>query len=240
MKPVFFAFSLIVLLISACKKEDSTDVGFADLSIHLSFEVDGAPLAFDTLRYINDAGEQYSVTRLEYFLSNFRFYKNGLPLFSKDTTIYVNARNTGSFLLRQLPAGSFDSIACYIGIDSANNVHGNLPQTTEIVGMEWPDMMGGGYHFLKLEGHWQDTAGTPGYAMHLGTNMMLVHAGSSVGYTVRSGATNSINLVMNLNEWYRNPANYSFDQDGVYTMGDMMLMTKIAHNGADVLQFKAP
>ena len=36
--------------------------------------------------------------------------------------------------------------------------------------MAWPDVMGGGYHFLKLEGHYKKDSLLAGYAMHIGQN----------------------------------------------------------------------
>ena len=42
--------------------------------------------------------------------------------------------------------------------------------------MAWPTAMGGGYHFMKVEGHYLDTSNTiQGFAIHLGKNNNLVN-----------------------------------------------------------------
>ena len=41
-------------------------------------------------------------------------------------------------------------------------------------------------------------------------------------------------MTMNVNEWFKNPNIYNFNTDGVFTMGDTILMKKLLQNGADV------
>jgi hypothetical protein len=101
--------------------------------------------------------------------------------------------------------------------------------------MEWPATMGGGYHFLKLEGHYRDNGSEVGYATHLGTNMMLVKCVIPAAVLdIRGGQTQQVKLTMNLNEWYQNPQTYSFKADGDYSMNDMALMAKLRNNARDV------
>ena len=104
--------------------------------------------------------------------------------------------------------------------------------------MGWPDMMGGGYHFLKLEGHWMDTGGQLGYAMHIGKNGFLVKAGTKASLQVLGGKTINRKLMMNINEWFAHPNTYNLATDGVYSMGNAPLMKKLSENGSDVLSFE--
>ena len=99
--------------------------------------------------------------------------------------------------------------------------------------MEWPVVMGGGYHFMMFEGHFIDSTGTPGFAMHLGTSASLCPV--SIQQTLSIGqADKEIRLSMNINEWFRNPAIYDFNVDGNYIMGNVQAMSKLAANGVDV------
>jgi hypothetical protein len=99
--------------------------------------------------------------------------------------------------------------------------------------MAWPDMMGGGYHFMKLEGSYVDSTGTYGYAMHVGKNAYLVNCTMSHHFDLNTGL-NAKELVMNVNEWFKNPAIYDFNVDGNYSMGVMAAMTKLKNNGTDI------
>jgi len=236
---------LVVITVTAalafpgCRKKEDAALPYATAGISVVHEAGRQPLVFDTLLYRNQAGEAYSVSTLQYFLSNIRLYRNGQQVYAADTVLYIDAAKPGSpFLLSGVPAGRFDSLACFIGVDPAHNVHGTLPADAQHIAMEWPDVMGGGYHFIKLEGHWQDSGFTPGFAVHLGTDPYLVAAGCRADGTITAGRENNITLVMDVNEWFAHPNTYSFAADGVYTMGDPALMRRISENGRDVLRMR--
>jgi hypothetical protein len=232
---------LLATLFIGCKKDETAEPSpdpdpSGTLNLNIDFSVDGTALQFDTIAYINAAGNEYSVYTLVFYLSKIELIKqNGSALLLKNWH-YVDARtgNTLNLQLTDIPNGNYTGIRFNIGLDAAQNISGSLPATAENLAMEWPDAMGGGYHFLKLEGYFNDSTGTPGYAMHLGTDSCLVTA-NPINYNF-SFDGNVINktLVMNINEWYRNPQVYDLNADGNYSMGNMLLMQKLRNNGKDV------
>ena len=239
MKSYFMITLPILLWFGACKQKDQDPVPEARLKISLSHKVGDQPLRFDSLVYRNKAGEAYSVSKLHYYISNIRFYKSNSLVFTADTIVYVDAeKGDHSLGVYNVPAFSYDSIAYYIGLPPDRNEHGKLAPTYENTAMEWPATMGGGYHFIKLEGHWQDTGRTPGYTVHLGKNPYLVTGGCSAAGTAVAGKEHVVVLEMDINEWFENPHTYSFQADGSYTMNMAALMQKIAENGADVIHVK--
>ncbi|MBS1765495.1 MAG: hypothetical protein JSS90_11065 [Bacteroidetes bacterium] len=228
--------ALLILIIAAsvfagCKKEKDSGT----VTINLKYSVDGVLLEFDTMKYNNQAGNHYSVTRLEYYLSNITFYKSDGSFFKTDLIQYVNARtsSTNQMVFNDIPNGNYTGITFNIGIDSAHNYTYSLPTTTENNNMLWPEPMGGGYHFMKLEGYFEDAGSTPGFATHIGTNHCLVNINHPENFSVK-GNDNNLTLTMNINEWYKNPETYDFNTDGGYSMGNMMAMMKIVRNGSDV------
>jgi hypothetical protein len=226
---------IIVFSCAVISCDTSRDVSpSSSLLISVTHLVDNKPLAWDSLIYQNAKAESYSLSRLEYYISQFRFYKNNAVVYSIDTVLYVDAHNNNAILINNPPAFYFDSIGFYIAVDTANNINGKLTPTAENIEMEWPQGMGGGYHFLKMEGHWQDGPDYPGFAMHVGTTSQLVSTGVKGNYSVESSKVNKFILTMNINEWFTHPYNYSFKTDGNYTMGDATLMQKISTNGKDV------
>jgi hypothetical protein len=236
MKKTFWVPLLVIIMLSSCKKEEAT-LTKDRISIQLQHQVDGQALIFDSLLYINNAGEKFGIEKLQYYLSNFRFYEKGALLTTIDTIIYVDARTGNLFTFNNTLFHAIDSVGCNIGLDSLHNIHGILPATPANISMEWPDVMGGGYHFIKLEGHWKDGSQTSGFAIHLGTNPFLVAAGKLVNFSLRPG-NNELKITMNVAEWLKHPHSYSFNNDGVYTMGDTVLMRKLKENGSDVLKFE--
>jgi hypothetical protein len=188
--------------------------------------------------YQNAAGEQFSVSRLQYFLSGIVFYRGGDSVYAVDTVAYIDARKDYIVNIAGVPAFSYDSVSYVIGVPPARNAHGALAPTFENVAMEWPEVMGGGYHFLKLEGYWQDGGAPTGYSMHLGTNPALVRGGFRTAGSVAAGAQHKVSWSMDVAEWMTRPHVFSFDTDGVYTMGNAALMRKVSENGRDVINLK--
>ncbi|MBP6334246.1 MAG: hypothetical protein KA444_02150 [Bacteroidia bacterium] len=230
---------LAAVFLFSCKKDDDDPVPIVpeQNSIHmdLSYEVDGQALLFDSLIYTNDAGSLYGVSRLWYYLSQISLVKSDSTLVHLKDYQFVDAASssTNHLHIENIPTGTYIGMKFNIGLDSAQNITGGLPATVENLNMEWPVMMGGGYHFMKFEGHVIDTAGSYGFAMHLGLNPYLVRCNLWTPIQVVSGETN-LNLRMNLNEWFRNPAVYDFNTDGNYSMGVMSAMVKLTNNGSDV------
>ena len=229
---------LSMLSLTSCKKDkyNAEPPGFGTVIMNLGYKVDGKSLTFDSTYYTNLAGNVYNVSRLQYYISGIKFYKNGEVKHSIDSVFHIDARvaSTNQITLKDVPSFGYDNVSFYIGIENSLNVHGKIPSTIENVAMEWPDMMGGGYHFLKLEGHFKDSTLTPGFAMHIGKNDMQPKCSVYKSVYVPVKGQTECNLTMNINEWFKNPNTYNFSTDGVYSMGNMTLMMKLRDNGADV------
>ncbi|REJ81756.1 MAG: hypothetical protein DWQ44_11570 [Bacteroidetes bacterium] len=236
-------FLLLIAVINACKKDDEQSVApgivNTSLNIEISYEVDGQSLRFDTSGYTCDAGYNYSVSRLWYYLGNVCMIRQDSSLELLKNFHFADAADasTSQIAISNAKEESYIGLQFLIGLDSLHNQPGYLPATSQNLNMEWPVMMGGGYHFLKFEGHFSDSSGLHGFAMHLGTNNAL---GKCVIYhpiLIQSG-TNKLRLAMNLNEWFRNPFLYDFNIDGNYSMGNMAAMMKLSQNGNDVFIVK--
>jgi len=217
-----------------CTTEEETGPS-STLAFTISYQVDGLPLLFDTLLYTNDAGNPYSVYKLEYFLTQISLVRlDGSEVIVKDYQ-YLSAGDpaTNHFVIENVPEGNFYGIRFNIGVDPAHNVTGGLPNTEDNNNMEWPVPMGGGYHHMKLEGHFMLHDTLYGFAMHLGKNENLVKVKIMSPVAINHSNVN-YGMVMNLNEWFRNPSVYDFNTDGNYSMSDTLAMHKLSANGTDV------
>jgi len=226
------ALMALMLFTSCCRKNPPT----ATVKLKLSHAVDLQPLISDTLIYQNQAGEWYSVNRLQYYISGIRFSTSAGDSVSVPGIWYIDAFDPTTLQL-SLPAilqNQYSKLSFFIGLSPSENISNSLTPTLENVNMAWPEFMGGGYHFMKWEGMVKPDTTTSGFAVHLGNNLALVHCSVQGTFDLKSESTQTIYLKMNLNEWLRNPVVYSFKNDGNYTMGDSVLMTTIAKNGADV------
>jgi hypothetical protein len=227
----------VIFLALSCEKplQPST---MTNQKVQLSYAVDGQNVVFDSILYSNDAGNQYSIFRLEYYISNVVLVmENGYQIPLK-SVYYLNIKKpeTSLITLENVPFGTYKEINFLIGLDTANNKTGALPNNIDNNNMAWPDQMGGGYHFMKLEGNYKNGSQVSGFAMHLGNNANVVKVSVKNSFVIEKNKT--LNLEMNINEWFRDPHIYDFDVDGNYSMSDMPAMTKLSANGKNVFKFK--
>ena len=226
------------LFISSCEKDEDLPTTGA-VVFNMDYVVDGAVLEFDKIMYQNKAGNQYSVTHLEYFMSNVVLVADNGTEHAFGGVFYLNPRKAyaNKFQLEGVDFGKYTSFKFNIGLDSTINKTNALPSTTDNQNMFWPVPMGGGYHFLKFEGHFLDSTGTDqGYAMHLGTNSCLVSGAINESYEFTADKP-QVSLEMNLNSWFESPNMYDLNSAG-YIMGNQAKMREIAANGKDVLSVK--
>src|ERR1035437_8930787 len=210
---------ITVLLFNACKRDmdivpEKIDKGLT-LKLSINYKVDSTSLIFDSLMYTNNAGNIYEVSRLEYYISNITFHSTSGKDFSPKKIFYLNAKtpSTNSITLDSVPESQYNYLTFNIGIDTVHNISYSLPNTNENINMAWPDYMGGGYHFMKLEGNYVNLSSNVGFTMHLGQNSSLVSCIINHPFVV-SSSTPEIKLSMNLNERFRSPIIYVFNIDG--------------------------
>ncbi len=233
MKKIQIVALFAVLLLAGCKKEEQ---GKGTLGVQVNYKVDQKALVFDSKDFTCEAGYPYEISKLEYYLSAFSMKDNKGKIHTSDNVFYLNAKRSETNLLSfsDIPAGDYTDLYFTIGLDTTLNKTNALEATVDNNNMSWPDMMGGGYHFMKLEGFFTNSSTNTGFAMHLGRNGNNVMIHLTKSFTIKVNQNNSLNLTMNINEWFKNPAVYDFVDDGQYSMSNMTAMQKLSKNGVDV------
>lgn len=225
---LLIGFGLLGLL--SCEPEPELQKT-ADINFNLEYNVDGLPVQTDTILYTNAAGNNYSISKLQYYISDITF-ASYTKSYTDPNVHYIDLKDpsTSTISLSEIPIEKYYRISFKIGLNSEMNYSGSLDPTIENMNMGWPDMMGGGYHFLKMEGHFTDnTGGDVGYAMHIGTDPTLVNV--SIDFPIAISYNNDdLVLDMNINQWFENPNTYDLNS-GNYTMGDNTNMGLISQNG---------
>lgn len=235
------ALACAALLLAACRKEapapPAAPAPVPAAWLEVAHHVDGQLLTLDSMCCTNPADVAYSVTRLHYYLSELVLI--GAAGTANDTLHgpwYVDAAANTSFPLDGLVAGHYSGARLLLGLPPALNTTGALPNTLANINMAWPGPMGGGYHFMKLEGHFLGTGGLVGFAMHLGTDAFLPACSMPSGFsTTDQGGT--IRLSFNINEVFRTPHLYDLDA-GNYSMGSPVLMGQLRDNCADAFSLE--
>jgi len=236
----FFIFALSVvegLSLTSCK--DSTIIPpltESKVDLQVEYSLGEKELLDDSIAYANKAGNAFSISRLEYYLSDISVKENGKWWIPVSEYQYFDALDQPENEPLVVPIGSYDSIRFNIGLYPALNKTNALPPELYNIRMAWPDAMGGGYHFLKLEGHFlNEKFEAKGYALHVGTDACLRSVTLPLSFEATL-AEHSMKLKMDISEWYGGPNVFDLDKGVNYTMGEDSLMNALADNGVGVFK----
>ena len=229
---------LFVGFFFACDSDDETSNAVA-VTFEVEHKVGSESLAFDEILFVNEAANSYSVETLKYFLSDITLHEeDGSTVLLKDVQ-YVDARelSTLSFAgMTQLAKGTYTKISLVFGLNESRNVSGDFPNTPENA-MEWPEPMGGGYHYMKLEGKYEVDGETFNYNTHTGATMGVpYHVEIDIeDFRLKTdGDDVTITLTMDLNKWYSTPNVYNFETFGQAIMGNPTAQETLSQNGYNV------
>lgn len=258
MKHIMYVF-LFLLIPIACKKEGPQKL--PENSGHLIFTFDhvfdDAPIVTDSLMYTNAAGNKFMINELMYFISDVTLYAGGKSafVFNETNIHYVNIETPGTLTWApedSIPAGVYDSIVFTFGIAKPTNKNGLFVNAPE-VNMAWPDILGGGFHYMMLNGKWLDTAGVLQNAnVHLGigqlyksntmdTDSIYEYVDNAFRVTPKQSAfgiiqqqTVNIQITMHVDSWFKTPVLYDFNVFGGKIMMKQHAMKTLCNNGYDV------
>jgi hypothetical protein len=266
--PNRFTFLLITaFLFSSCAKHHSLEITpfqYGNVIITFSHSVNGESLKFDTMLYTTSLGNRYQVSDLQYFISgvSFQRVKSKWHDITSDGGIhYIDARDNylGSWWVKdQLPAGEYDSVAFTFGLDEKQNVSGRFPDPPER-DMFWPDILGGGYHYMKLNLKWKNDfmAQALPFMFHLGIGQVYasntINTDSIIGFvqnffrvmlpcqlTMNAGGYHQVILQMDMDKWFdgQNAFNFATYPNGI--MQNQEGMFKACLNGRNAFSVIIP
>jgi cytochrome c peroxidase len=152
----------------------------ADLRVEFLPQFNGAPLAFDALKYQTDDGQKISVSRLDFLASEIALHRaDGIWIGQKNFFAFIGARDgKTNFTLENIPAGNYDRVRFQIGLPPQIN-HGDAAQwpaghalNSDVNHLYWG--WSREYVFLALEGGWQNGGSESGFSFHLATDRELM------------------------------------------------------------------
>ncbi len=229
-------------IIASCEKKNEEESYPVQLNILMLHYVDDHEVVYDNIQYTNAFGNQYSVARLQYFVSDFRFFKtDGTEVFI-DEEHYVDGLDESTYTFspeKKLPPGQYDRITFVFGLNEAKNITGRYPNPPES-NMEWPVPMGGGYHYMKLEGKVDSAGVINNFQAHTGPTMgnknyiEVELSGFAISPT---GMSVTIPIVMDINKWWESPNIFDLNLM-TSVMGNQEVQQKLHDNGHDVFHYE--
>jgi hypothetical protein len=263
---LLFSFAGIFIF-ATCKKPKPDEEEYGKIQIKFLHQWDGEDMVYDTLMYVNAAGNELMVNEIQYFVSDVTLVssESGTKTIKDWIDIYYVDIDIPSTLtwsvFDKIPVGTYEQMQFVFGISEEKNIpymFVNPPERD----MFWPFFLGGpngGYHYLKLNGKWkrqQDNLITP-FDFHLGVGQIyaggVVSVDSITGYvqnyftvnlplaniTVEDNKTTVIELVMNVDEWFTNPNDFDLDYWGGNIMQNQDAMAAGSENGNHAFQIKS-
>ena len=243
---VFYLLVLVVITVS-CGKDTIKSVAPQFVFKH---NVNGFELLKGAMNYTNQAGNLYEVDELQYFISEITLKTTDgqiLPVSTDNAIHYIDIDIPETLAWNpkdRLPVTGYESITFIFGINEAKNKTGlfvNPPQRD----MFWPDMMGGGYHYMKMNGKWRAEGDTiKPFNLHLGMGM---NEDGSVFYqnyfsvtlplNIQAGSlSNVFTITMNIEKWFESPIAWNWNIIGGQIMQNQQAMHKACENGTHAFQ----
>jgi len=146
----------------------------AVLQIQVTPKFNGEIVQSHSLRYQSSAGENFSITRVSYLLSDFGLQRNDGTWFVRSNSVAwldVGAERD-TFRVEDVPSGEYRAIRFSLGLGTNLNhadpaqFPARHPLNPNVNGLDWSWQ--GGYIFLALEGLWRNRSGElDGWAYHL-------------------------------------------------------------------------
>ena len=231
---------LLAMVFVSCDKTPR----YGNLSVGIDYSVNGKQLMTDSLCYHNEAGNTFMITEIQWFLSKLELQDEQGEWFSMGT-FYIDTDIPESQTLRlsHIPVGHYKALRFTFGLDEEDNRSGRYSDPPES-NMFWPEPLGGGYHYMKLNGKYVNGEGAlVPLNIHLGIgqnedqsvfyqNYFTVEG--PVDLDIAENKEQLIRLSMIVDNWFRNPNLYDFNVYGSAIMQNQAAQQALKENGQDV------
>ena len=242
---------LVLFMFTSCNKDK--DVSQVQITFKFSHNWDGTAVSnanFNSIIYTNANGEDLSITKLRYLISKITFEKSSGETFILDGYNLVDVTNNTnqSFTpITTIPDGDYSKVSFTFGFDNDDNYNENY---IDLNSASWnvPELLGGGYHYMQLEGKFIDNTTTEtGYAYH--TIRAVDNSGATqvfqdTFFEVDLGAINitnnaTFNIEMNIAEWFKNPNTWDLNVLNQMLMPNSSAQIMMYENGQNVFNLES-
>ncbi|WP_034041999.1 MbnP family protein [Wocania ichthyoenteri] len=240
------------LLITSCSKDNDDVATQVNTTFNFTHNWDGTSVSntdFNTIQYTNANGEQLSITKLRYLISKITFQKSNGEKTILDGYHLIDVTNNSNLEFistSTIPSGNYSNVYFTFGFD--NDANYNNYQDLNSASWSVPAMLGGGYHFMQLEGKFIDNTTTEtGYTYHTikaVDNSKTPQKFQDTFFKVDLGAvtiTNNatFNIEMNIAEWFKTPNTWDLNALNNILMPNFNAQVMMFENGQNVFSLKS-
>lgn len=232
-----------LLTFSSCGEDIDDKTSTSIVTFNFSHHWDGTPVTnadFNAIKFTNANVDELSITKLRYLISKITFTSTNeetLVLSGYNLVDVTNNTNLSFTPLNSIPTGIYSNVSFTFGFENDDNYNRNYP---DLNSTSWnvPEMLGGGYHFMQLEGKFIDnTSSEVGFAYHAiraVDNSGATPVFQDTFFEVNLGEVivsnnSTFNIEMNIAEWFKNP--------NVWDLNDLNNMLMPNYN-AQIMMFE--
>ncbi|NQX97305.1 MAG: hypothetical protein HRT73_05410 [Flavobacteriales bacterium] len=187
----------------------------SNITFNFTHNWDGVAVSsnnFNQFDFVNAFGDTLSISKLRYLISEIRFHKsNGDSVLIDGYNLVdvTNATGLSYATTVNVPVGNYTGVSFNFGFDSLDNLDNYIDLNS--ASWNWPGMLGGGYHFMQMEGKFKHLGNDSIYAFHNGTARVSMGVfeqnffNANLSSVTLTGADVNMEIKMNIAEWYKNP-----------------------------------
>ena len=230
------------ILLFSCSSDNDEPIKEVSVKLKFTQNWDGTTIEtsdINNTEYTNKLGTKLNIHRLRYLISRVAL-TNG----AGDTTKFegyklvdISKPDDLTFPLSQKISEGDYKLSFTFGFTEEDNIDDAYPDLNSV---EWdvPEMIGGGYHFMQLDGKYKDPLGVENsYNFHVvrayntTTNMpedtsFKIEVGSVI---LKNNAT--IEIKMNVAGWFKTPNDWDLNEKSTELMPDYEAQKLLSENG---------
>ena len=244
--------ALLIFSITLINCAGLQDLEEANVTIEFTHNWDGDLVdtsTFGNFNYQTANGENVSIDRLRYVVSQIQFIGNTGVNFSPNSYQLIDVGNGSglSLMLQDLIPGTYE-LRFRFGFSNADNQDG-IYQDLNSASFNVPSQLGGGYHYMQMDGKYKDPKQNDfNYNFHVIRAANTSNVGSpqlvdtsfevNLGsITIRNDAT--VEIKMNVAEWFKNPNQWNLNTLNTNLMSNFGAQLQMSENGKSVFSLGA-
>lgn len=243
---IYSILAVVLLAVTACNIDDSSQA--ANVTLKFTHSWDETPVTnadFNDIKFTNKNGETLSIERLRYLISRVMLTDedNFSTTFEGYNLVDVTNNKNLEFKLKSKVATGTYKLSFVFGFNNDDNTDGAY---ADLNSATWnvPMMLGGGYHYMQLDGKYNDENSNPqNYNYHAIRAVNRANPDNLVFqntfFTVDLGSVTisedqTIKINMNIAEWFKNPNTWNLNELNTRLMPNFDAQVLMYQNGQNV------
>ena len=236
----------VAFMCSSCSSETDSDTV---VNLRFTHEWNNAVVTaddFGTIQYVNAFGNQLSIERLRYLISDLTITKPSGETIPLNNYHLIDLENENTLNLtpnQSVETGTYANVSFIFGFTNTANTDGAYP---DLNSASWnvPPMLGGGYHYMQLDGKFiNNIENEAGYNFH------AIRAADNPGpnpsfpqdtfFEVNLGPltvseNNEIIISMDIAQWFKEPYLWDLNLYNQMLMPNSTAQILMYENGQNV------